>query len=177
MSKRGLGTGIRFSFSGGHGLSAHSVLVLFIYMSLIYSCVSVFACAVTGSDVTTLYLDGWIESSSADPDLNTYNGHIGDLEGGWETGTNDLPVLNEETIDGSMDWWNSIQTFFDTIIKGFTFLINFLSFGIVCPVAFPWWLSWIPFMLVLPVWLAVIYMLLPHAIAMINAIGNLIPFT
>lgn len=71
----------------------------------------------------------------------------------------------------------SVQSFFGSIIDAFGFIISILTFNFYPAVPLPAILAWIPFFMVLPVWIYIALLLAPFAIAAINAIGNLIPFT
>lgn len=110
---------------------------------------------------------------------------------GWEYQFRD-PVSGEETwiqvhimkkikagtLDyDDADWTDAVGNFFGAIWNGIGYLINLLTFNIINPVTLPTWLTWVPFIMVLPVWIMVFYWLFPYLIDIIKAIGNLTPFT
>jgi len=200
----------RFGFGGSHGFSGKTIFVIFVYMSLVYTCATVFALASSdyygvAPEGMAIYVDGWVYADEYG-NVNSKS-DIGDVDGGWNLNKmgEDVSHLNyssskdagETEIDDDLivqfwkwltspvavvvdtlgGWGESIWAFFGVIWSGFGMAMSLLTFGLTSPVAFPWFLSWIPFMMVLPVWLCIIYAMIPVATATINAIGNLIPFT
>ncbi len=91
---------------------------------------------------------------------------------------------DNETINAyqNMTWIDSIGAFFGSIVDAFGYVIDFLTFStfrttIASATEIPTWLMWLPALMVLPVWIAVIYWIAPFAIKAMQAIGNWIPFT
>lgn len=75
------------------------------------------------------------------------------------------------------DWLGSIGRFFGSITDAWGFVIGLATMNFYPSIALPLELTWIPFFMMLPVWIYLGWLLAPFAIAAINAIGNLIPFT
>lgn len=95
-----------------------------------------------------------------------------------------LEYVNGNYTGPARNWWEQVMSFFGTVWDGFGYAINLLFFNIANDnlvmtdgSTLPSYLTWLPMIMVLPVWIIVTYGLLPYAIRMINAIGNLIPFT
>lgn len=80
--------------------------------------------------------------------------------------------IGEKRSDGFFD---IVDNTFGAVGSGFGLMFDLLTFNILSPVEIPVWLTWIPFLLVFPVWVAVIIWLLPVIIKLIGAIGNWIP--
>lgn len=96
-------------------------------------------------------------------------------------GTSGTEVLIEdEQIDAYEDlsWIDSIGAFFGSVLDAFTYLIGFLTFGLIGAYGIiPVFMQWLLLLMVLPVWIAIIYWLAPYVVKAISAIGNWIPFT
>lgn len=78
---------------------------------------------------------------------------------------------------GKGNWMTRVGMFFSSAINAFNVFMDLLTFGIFSPVGNLGFFSIIPFLMVLPVWVAITFWVLPYCISAIHAIGNLIPFT
>lgn len=83
--------------------------------------------------------------------------------------------LVQSVSDG--DWFGAVRAFFGSIIDAFSFMLNILTLNFYPNIQIPAILTWVPFFFMLPVWVYMGMLIAPYAIAAINAIGNLIPFT
>jgi len=137
------------------------IFIMVLYMILVYTTVHVF---------TTATCDTFVVGGE----------HTNLLEKGNQGGD----VDPDESVSAyqNMSWLDSIGAFFGSIVDAFSYIIGLLTFNIVGSSlsdgsTVPAVLSFVPLLMVLPVWIAVIYWIAPYAIKAIQAIGNWIPFT
>ena len=129
--------------------------MMVVYMILVYSCVYAFTITAYDDFAIGGSHDDLLDSGSASSDIDP---------------------------EGSESWMSSIGEFFGAIVDAFGYLWNLLSFNITNTelsdgTHLPPVMTWLPALMVLPVWLAVIYWLMPYAIKAMEAIGSWIPFT
>lgn len=107
-----------------------------------------------------------------------------DSPGRWKT-SNYFSYTGQEIIDNqesenwkvtSADdqWWHHIGTFWDRSFAVFGYIMSFLTFNFVPGVALPPELVWIPFLLVLPVYIYICLLLLPIALELLRFIASLL---
>jgi len=84
-------------------------------------------------------------------------------------------------FDEKQTWLDGVTQFFGTIIDTFAYMINFLTFNFQAGVPLPFVISWLPFLMAVPVWIYIGLLVAPYAIEALKAISQLldafIPFT
>lgn len=126
------------------------IIILAIYMILVYSCVHTF------TNASFEFQDAGVESPG-------------------------VPVAPPVAGGG---WWEQLVNFFSifvsmlgTVINVIVYTIGFMTFNVFGGQvlsdgsSLPIWLTWIPFMMVLPVHIAIVYWLAPYVIKLIKAVG------
>jgi hypothetical protein len=89
-------------------------------------------------------------------------------------------ILSGSIIDTDVEWWEAIYSFFDTIGQAIGYFFSLLIFNVHNVTLedgsyLPFYLTWIPLFMVLPVWITVTYMLFPYLIKLLHAIAEVIP--
>jgi len=78
------------------------------------------------------------------------------------------PYENED------NWWEGVKQFFGTIVDTFAYMINYLTFNFQAGVELPIVISWLPFMMALPVWIYIGLLVAPYAIEALKSIAQVI---
>lgn len=150
--------------------NAKILTLMFFYMFMVYFVVGVF----------NNTADSWESNLPIGPD----NKLADKLDRYQEDNGGFNPNITHEA-SGEQNWWEDIPIigglaqFFGTIGDFFGMVWDFFTFSVTSPngMSFPWYIHLFFFLAVVPCWIYIIVLLTPFAIHVIEAIGNLIPFT
>lgn len=141
-----------------------TLIIMIIYLTLVYTTVGVFSSTYASFEVHTVDTNISIEDTrtpqevseqaSSEPFVQWFWGRIVDL-------FKSVPGVDKLIVFGQIVW------------NVFAFLFSFITFNILLP-GMPVYLSWIPFLMVIPVWSIVIIWILGLAMDIVEAVGDLI---
>lgn len=180
LGKKKSKSSIRYSFRmpsfnlSGFG-DAGFWFICFLYMFMVYSVVTVFTISSVGVHVYAM--DTNYDLNQDLPNDIVDSNDVMQKKGSDMVAKEHIYIPIVEEVGSFLSY---ISKFVGYIQSYLVFVFNFLSFNIVNPVGLPVFLSWIPFLMVFPVQIAVTVRILPLVVdllkAFMSALDAVIPF-